>query len=99
MNTEKNTGADIPADALNNILEDAENYAEKAGIRLNSNAKFVENICKGLLNNEKKYGKRFCPCRRPTGNKEEDEKIVCPCFWHIEEIKRDGKCLCGLFVK
>lgn len=93
----KNLGAQ--SDNFENIIKDSENYAQEAGIKLNSNTKVVENIYKGLFNNEKKYGKRYCPCRRVTGNAEENEKIICPCFWHLEEIAKDGKCLCGLFVK
>ncbi len=92
--TESNDAA-----AMANIVKDSEVYAKKAGIKLNPNTKVVENIHKGLLNNEKKYNKRYCPCRRVTGNALEDEKSVCPCFWHLEEIAKDGKCLCGLFVK
>lgn len=87
------------SDELKNVIQEAENYAKQAGIQLNPNVKIVENICKGLLANEKKYGKRYCPCRRVTGNTEEDEKSICPCFWHMDEIAKDDKCLCGLFVK
>lgn len=87
------------AEAMAKVVHDSEIYAQKAGIKLNPNTKVVDNIHQGLLNNEKKYGKRYCPCRRVTGDNEEDEKSVCPCFWHLEEIAKDGKCLCGLFVK
>jgi ferredoxin-thioredoxin reductase catalytic subunit len=52
-----------------------------------------------LLENEKKHGKRYCPCRRVTENEEEDLKNVCPCVYHLEEIEKNGHCLCGLFIK
>jgi ferredoxin-thioredoxin reductase catalytic chain len=59
----------------------------------------IEALVRGLLMNEKGYGKRYCPCRRVTGDAEEDMKKVCPCIWHEDEIKRLGHCHCGLFVK
>jgi len=59
----------------------------------------VERIVRGLLENEKKYGKRYCVCRRIKGIPEEDEKIICPCLFALNEIKKKGHCFCGLFVK
>lgn len=74
-------------------------YAKKSGFNLNPDKKAVERVINGLLENEKKHGKMYCPCRRVTGNKEEDEKKICPCFWHKEEIEKDGHCFCNLYVK
>jgi ferredoxin-thioredoxin reductase catalytic chain len=51
------------------------------------------------LENEKEKGKRYCPCRRLSGNEEEDSKKVCVCAYHKEEIVNEGKCYCGLFTK
>ncbi|OGZ32689.1 MAG: hypothetical protein A2V69_03690 [Candidatus Portnoybacteria bacterium RBG_13_40_8] len=84
---------------IEKIIENYQNYAEKNGFRLNPERKTVERVIKGLLENEKKYGKRYCPCRRVNGNPEEDKLKICPCVWHREEIERDGHCYCGLFVK
>ena len=68
-------------------------------MKLNPDKKVIDEIMKGLAENEKKYGKRYCPCRRVSGNPEEDAKKICPCFWRDQEVERDGKCFCGLFVK
>lgn len=76
-----------------------DNYAKENGFKLNPDNKIVEGLMKGLLENEKKHGKKYCPCRRVVGKPEEDDLKVCPCHWHKEEIKRDGHCLCLLFVK
>ncbi len=81
------------------LIKEYEDYAKKSGFSLNSNRKIVEGIVKLLLEKEEKLGERFCPCRRVTGNTEEDRKIICPCQYHKEEIDKDGKCHCGLFVK
>ncbi|MDO8639745.1 MAG: thioredoxin [bacterium] len=80
------------------VAEYAE-YAKKNGFQLNPNKEVVNKIIKGLLENEKKYGAKYCPCRRVTGNLEEDKLKICPCVYHKEEIGRLGHCLCGLFVK
>jgi len=81
------------------FIKQSEEYAKKSGFNLNPDKKTVERIFNGLFENEKKYGKKYCPCRRVTGNPEEDEKKVCPCFWHKDEIAKDGNCFCRLFTK
>ena len=48
---------------------------------------------------KKKYGQKYCPCRRISGDLEEDRPKICPCKWHKEEIERDDHCYCGLFYK
>jgi len=67
--------------------------------KLNPDKKVVDEIMQGLAENQKKYGKRYCPCRRVTGDVEQDAKIICPCVYSKDEIEKDGKCFCGLFVK
>lgn len=84
---------------IEKLIKEYEEYAEKNGYSLNSERKIVEIIIKGLLEKEEKFGARFCPCRRITGDKKEDEKIICPCQFMREEIEKNGKCLCGLFAK
>ena len=76
----------------------SERYAESQNFKLNLDKKITESIIRGLLANEKKFGYRYCPCRAVTGNEEMDRKIICPCVFHKDEIKRMGHCLCGLFV-
>lgn len=80
-------------------IERYDNYAKANGFRLNSDAKTVERVVKGLYENQKKYGKKFCPCRRVSGNEAEDAKKICPCAFHKEEIDKNGHCFCNLFVK
>jgi ferredoxin-thioredoxin reductase catalytic chain len=81
------------------IIKDSDNYAKQKGFRLNPDSQAVERIARGLAENEKKYGEIYCPCRRVTGDKQEDKKIICPCAFHLAELEKDGRCLCGLFVK
>ena len=84
---------------VENLTENYRKYAEVNGFKLNPDKKVIERLVNGLLENEKKYGARYCPCRRVAGNKEEDRPKICPCQWHREEIERDGHCFCGLFTK
>ncbi len=94
---------DEPAEDQTKIIEELSakfsKHAQENGFKLNPDTKTVERIIKGLLANESRHGQQYCPCRRVTGNAENDKKIVCPCDYHKGELEKDGKCLCGLFVK
>lgn len=74
-------------------------YADSQNFKLNPDEKALEFVIKGLLNNKKKHGEIYCPCRVVTGNKKEDKKIICPCIYHQGEIELQGKCKCALFWK
>ena len=76
-----------------------EKYAEEQGFVLQPDEKRLDFILAGLLRNEENHGFRYCPCRRVTGNKEKDKKIICPCIYHKDEVKNDGHCTCFLFLK
>lgn len=86
-------------DNIEEIIQKYEEYAKQNGFKLNPSRKALGGIIRGLLEKENKFGDRYCPCRRITGDKEEDKKIICPCVYHKEEIEKDGHCFCGLFVK
>ena len=81
------------------LIEEYQDYAKKNGLKLSENKELVQRIIKGLLINEEKYGKRYCPCRRVSGVDKEDQKNICPCIYHLEEIEKNGRCFCGLFTK
>jgi thioredoxin 1 len=76
-----------------------EKYASSKGYRLNPDEEVVMGILSGLLENEEKYGYRYCPCRPVTGDRQKDLPKICPCKWHEEELEQFGRCHCGLFVK
>lgn len=92
-------GEENPSTGEEKLIREYEDYAKKNGFQLNPNKEVVKRLIKGLLENEKKYGQRYCPCRRITGNKEEDKPKICPCAYHLEEIEKDGHCFCRLFQK
>ena len=98
---EKESSKETPSEepSIEELIEGFEKHAKVAGITLNPDKKTVERIAKGLILNEKKHGAQYCPCRRVTGDKEADKKIICPCIYHKDEVKKDGHCLCNLYVK
>ena len=84
---------------MEKISEKYKAYAKENGFSLNPDEKILEATLKGLIENEKRHGEKYCPCRRVTGNREEDKKIICPCIYHEKEIETQGHCLCQLFFK
>jgi len=81
------------------LRQKSKEYADRNGFVLQQDSKMLDMTLNGLLRNEQKYGAVYCPCRRVTGNKKEDEKIICPCIFHKDEIKKDGHCKCMLFFR
>jgi ferredoxin-thioredoxin reductase catalytic subunit len=79
------------------LRKDTEEYAQKAGIKVNPDEKAVEVIFKGLLKNKEMHGEVYCPCRIVTGDKEKDKEIICPCVFHRGEVEVEGHCKCLLF--
>ncbi len=80
------------------LFKEYQDYAKKNGICLNPDRKITESLIKGLIERERKYGERYCPCRRVTGNRKKDKKIICPCVYYKKEIEEQGYCHCFLFV-
>jgi len=87
------------AEKIKKLIKEYEKHAEKNGFRLNPNKKVVEQVIEGLLKNEEKFGKKYCPCRRIQGISEKDKEIICPCVFHKKEIKKQGHCHCLLYVR
>jgi ferredoxin-thioredoxin reductase catalytic subunit len=52
--------------------------AEHAGYHLNPDTAFTKDLIRGLLENERRYGYRACPCRLASGVQDEDLDIICP---------------------
>jgi len=92
-------GNENEEEKIEKLIKESEEYARKNGFKLNPDKEIVRRLIRGLLENEKKYGARYCPCRRITGNPEEDKPKICPCQFMQKETEEQGRCLCGLFVK
>ncbi len=81
------------------LRDKLQKYAASHGFMLNADEAITEGVIKGLLKNKSKHGEIYCPCRVVTGDRQEDKKIICPCIYHKDEIKRDRHCKCRLFWK
>ena len=81
------------------LIKEYEEYAKGKGFKLNPNKEVVEGLVRALIIRKENFGERYCPCRKMTGIKKEDKRIICPCVYHKEEIERDGHCFCNLFTR
>ncbi len=74
-----------------------EKYCEKNNYVINPSWMMATNLKSNLCEMEATFGKRYCPCFEPSGDKELDKKMMCPCEFVEEEIKEYGTCHCALF--
>ncbi|HJJ42764.1 MAG TPA: ferredoxin:thioredoxin reductase [Methanocorpusculum sp.] len=81
------------------IRPSIEKIAIKKGWFLNNNKDVADSTIEGLARNRLIYGKRFCPCRIPTGNEEADKIYLCPCRDSGSDIEKFGHCHCHLYFK
>lgn len=84
-----------------NVIKIWEDFSKRSKkFKLNSDKEKVDSLAKGVTNNKKRFGLKFCPCRLRTKDFEKDLKLVCPCNFLIQKTwKETGECWCGLFVK
>lgn len=74
-------------------------FAKLKGLTVNPHKMYLTNIKIALAENEDIYGLRICPCFEATGDKNLDQKLVCPCVFVEQEIAEHGTCHCNLFGK
>jgi len=72
--------------------------AKAGGYNLSSDIEFVNDLMRGLLVNEKRFGYMACPCRLASGKKEEDLDMICPCDYRDPDLSEYGSCYCALYV-
>lgn len=81
-----------------NLKKIWEEFTKKNDFKLNP--EFADKVAKGVLENEKIYGLKLCPCRLRDGTKKRDIELICPCNFKIQENwNTKGECWCGLFIK
>ncbi|MCC8190852.1 MAG: ferredoxin:thioredoxin reductase [Planctomycetes bacterium] len=76
-----------------------EEYLVGKSFYFNPDTEMVDSILKAMSKRWEQYGEDYCPCRRVTGDKEKDAKIICPCVYHVAEIAAQGFCHCRLFTR
>jgi len=74
-----------------------EKYCEQHGYIINPNWMMSTNLKSNLCEMEATFGKRYCPCFEPSGDKALDKNMMCPCEYVEDEIAEYGTCHCALF--
>ena len=74
-----------------------EKYCKQHGYIINPNWMMSTNLKSNLCEMEATFGKRYCPCFEPSGDKALDKKMMCPCEYVEDEIAEYGTCHCALF--
>ena len=71
---------------------------EPKGYYFNNDRERVFEMLEALLVNKERYGYMACPCRLASGNRKNDEDMICPCVYRIQDVKEYGSCYCNLYV-
>ena len=74
-------------------------YANLKGYDINPNVMLYTNLKIWLAEMKGIYGKQYCPCFDPSGDRKRDLKMICPCKYIDVEIEEYGTCHCSLFGK
>ena len=75
-------------------------FTENNDFILNTDKDHVNTVVSGVLDNEREYGLKLCPCRLRDGTRQRDLELICPCNFKIQDVwKNEGRCWCGLFIK
>ncbi|HIH04268.1 MAG TPA: ferredoxin:glutaredoxin reductase [Methanoregulaceae archaeon] len=83
---------------IDRVYCEIDHNAESAGYHLHPDEAFTKGLVRGLIENERRYGYRSCPCRLAMGSKEADLDIVCPCDYRDPDLAEHNACYCALYV-
>jgi len=82
-----------------------EAFAKNNDFELNTDKAHVDFIIMGVLENERRFGLKLCPCRLRDNTRKRDLELICPCnfkthtTWLKPFAENKPMCWCGLFVK
>jgi ferredoxin-thioredoxin reductase catalytic subunit len=71
---------------------------EPQGYYFNRFTEMTFRLLEGLMVNKERYGYSSCPCRLASKDREWDRDIICPCTYREEDVRKYGRCFCGLYV-
>jgi len=80
------------------LYQELKKLADEDGYTLQPDQEILEDLLIGLVENEKRYGYRSCPCRLASGILAEDMDIICPCDYRAPDLDEYGCCYCTLYV-
>ena len=82
------------------IIKVFADFCRNNEFQLNPDERHVAAVIDGLLENEQKFGLKYCPCRLRSGDFQKDLGLLCPCNFTVQDKYRAQKeCWCGLFTK
>ena len=90
--------APITDEEIDRTYRQLDRDAESAGYHLNPDEAFGKELVRGLIENERRYGYRACPCRLSMGTMDADLDIICPCDYRDPDLNEHGACYCALYV-
>jgi ferredoxin-thioredoxin reductase catalytic subunit len=80
------------------LYEMLKKVQEPKGYYFNGDRERVFDLLESLMVNKERYGYMACPCRLASGIRKNDEDMICPCIYRIEDVKEFGSCYCNLYV-
>lgn len=80
------------------LYQELKKLADEDGYILQPDPEILEGLLSGLIENEKRYGYRSCPCRLASGILVDDMDIICPCDYRDPDLEDYGCCYCTLYV-
>ena len=72
-------------------------FAKQKGYTVNPHWMFYTNLKLWLVESEKAFEKRFCPCFEPSDDPELNRRMICPCDFIESDIAAKDTCHCTLF--
>ena len=76
------------------LYERLKGLQEPRGYFFNKDRERVNDILEGLLTNRERYGYMCCP----SGERDKDKDIICPCAYREQDVAEYGSCYCNLYV-
>ena len=80
------------------LYENLKKLQEPKGYFFSNDSERVFDLLNALLANKERYGYMACPCRLPSGEREADKDIICPCVYRAPDVEEFGSCYCNLYV-
>ena len=88
----------VSKEEIEKLYRRLDREAEQGGYHLNPDIEHTNDLIRGLIINEKRYGYWACPCRLASGIEEEDLDIICPCDYRDPDLNEHDACYCALYV-
>jgi len=89
---------DITNERVDKVYTTLKKHVESKGYFLNPDEEFTKDLIRSLMINQHRFGYWACPCRLASGDRKEDQDIICPCVYRDADVKEYDSCYCALYV-